>query len=128
MLFYKGRNLMDFERESEQFTLKIESVLNLARSVRTNLCRLIQTSAGRIDFSYEHYFCRWNFNSNLVNSFATLSKAEITNSRVMSRRACVHDNDAIVAALVSELNTKDVCVVTIDLSVENLLLVLSQPW
>lgn len=51
--------------------------------------------------------------------FATFSKLEMANSRSMPR-ACVLVNKAIVATLISELTTRDVCAVTIDVSVGDL--------
>ncbi|XP_062715533.1 uncharacterized protein LOC134291599 [Aedes albopictus] len=81
----------------------------------------MQNGTAQVALVQEPYFRKGNFYlGNLVNPvFATFSKHEMANSRVMPR-ACVLVNNAIVATLISELTTRDVCAITIDVSVGNL--------
>lgn len=81
----------------------------------------MQNGAAQVALVQEPYFRRGNFYlGNLVDPvFATFSKLEMANSRSMPR-ACVLVNKAIVATLISELTTRDVCAVTIDVSVGDL--------
>lgn len=103
-------------------TVRIAQInLQHKRTATINLCRLIQNGTAQVTLVQEPYFRKGNFYlGNLVNPvFATFSKNEMANSRVMPR-ACVLVNNAIVATLISELTTRDVCAITIDVSVGNL--------
>ncbi|XP_062712124.1 uncharacterized protein LOC134289731 [Aedes albopictus] len=91
------------------------------RTATINLCKLMQNGSAQVALVQEPYFRKGNlYLGNFVNpEFATFSKHEMANSRVMPR-AFVLVNNAIVATHISELTTRDVCAITIDVSVENL--------
>lgn len=103
-------------------TIKIAQInLQHKRTATINLCRLMQNGKSHVALVQEPYFRKGNFYlGNLVNpTFATFSKSGMTSSRVMPR-ACVLVNNAIVASLISEITTRDVCAVTIDVTVGDL--------
>src|SRR5450759_693870 len=81
----------------------------------------MQNGISHVALVQEPYFSKGYFYlGNLENpTFATFSKSGMTSSRVMPR-ACVLVNNAIVATLISELTIRDVCAVTIDVTVGNL--------
>lgn len=103
-------------------TVRIAQInLQHKRTATINLCRLMQNGKAQVALVQEPYFRKGNFYlGNLVNPvFATFSKNGMDNSRIMPR-ACVLVNSAIVATLISDLTTRDVCVVTIDVNVGSL--------
>jgi len=90
------------------------------RTATINLCRLIQNGAAVIALVQEPYFRKGEFyKGNLLNpNFVVFNKHGATNYRLMPR-ACILVNTAINASLISEITTRDICAVLIDMSDDN---------
>lgn len=90
------------------------------RTAAMNLCRIIQAGTANIALVQEPYFRHGRFYvGNLVNPhFISLSKEGMTNPRVMPR-ACILLSSVLNGTLVPSLTTRDICVVLINVKVEN---------
>ena len=94
--------------------------LQRKRTTTLNLSRLLQEGKASIALVQEPYFHKGDFYSgNLLNpTFVAFNKSGMRNPRIMPR-ACILANSAIDASLLSELTTRDICAIVVNLTNEN---------
>lgn len=91
------------------------------RTATLELCRILQDGLASVALVQEPYFRKGVFyQANTVNpGFSAFNKSGMTNARMMPR-ACILVNNAIQASLILELTTRDVCVVKVTLTHQNI--------